>query len=121
ELNILYAKQREKENGKDWKTQMRRSFLQRKRLQWKSKFQKPKTGVTPMFERIVWNLVASLILRQIEKFRTATQWDKVKADAEARIRKLVPGTWFDDEAAEAVRYIIDTVATALASKAHLEQ
>lgn len=73
-----------------------------------------------MFERIVWSLVSSFILRQIEKFKTSIDWEKVKDDAETRIRKMVPGTWFDDEAAEAVRYIIETVAIALGSKPQFE-
>lgn len=68
-----------------------------------------------MIERIVWNVVTAFILRQIEKFKKSINWDLVKSDVALRVRKLVPGTWFDDDAADAVTYIIDTLQRALSS------
>lgn len=66
-----------------------------------------------MFDRVITSVVISFLLRQIEKFQKTIEWAVVKVDAEKRVRALVPGTWFDDEAVVAVNYIIDTMQTAL--------
>lgn len=70
-----------------------------------------------IIDRIVWNIVSSFVLRQIEKFNHSIDWPKLKADVEERVRKGVPGTWFDDEAVAAVDAILDTLQGALANAA----
>lgn len=64
----------------------------------------------------ILRIVVSFLVRQITKFGRDTDWNKVKADLDVRIRKLIPGTWFDDEAAELAGVIIDAVAEALKSE-----
>jgi hypothetical protein len=66
-----------------------------------------------MFQGIILNLVISFIVKQLEKFGDSLNWEKVKQDAEERIRKLMPGTWFDDEAAYVVNLVLAGVQEAL--------
>lgn len=66
-----------------------------------------------IIDRIVWNIVSAFVLRQIEKFNHSIDWPKLKADVEERVRKVVPGTWFDDEAIAAVSVILETIENAL--------
>lgn len=73
-----------------------------------------------MLDRILVNMVISFALRQVEKFETGVDWAKVSADAETRIRQVVPGSWFDDEAAAVVRALIDGIKSVLGEKAQLE-
>lgn len=51
-----------------------------------------------MLERIVLPLVISFVVRQLEKFKESIDWEKVKHDLDIRIKEIVPGSWFDDEA-----------------------
>lgn len=44
------------------------------------------------------SLVIGFVLRQVAKFKDQTDWVKVKADMDVRVRLLMPGTWFDDDA-----------------------
>ncbi len=62
-----------------------------------------------MIQRIVISFVISFVLKQLEKFQDAIDWDKVRVDAEVRVRALVPGTWFDVEAVG----LVDRVLLAL--------
>lgn len=73
-----------------------------------------------MWNKIVVNLVIAFIVRQVVKFGTSTDWSKVKADFDVRLRQLVPGTWFDDEAVCVANAVIDGAAAALSSPAELE-
>lgn len=66
-----------------------------------------------MIQGIVINLVISFVLKQIEKFGDRTDWVKLKHDAELRVRALIPGTWFDDEAAYAVKAAIHALQSLL--------
>lgn len=70
-----------------------------------------------MWDRIVLNMVIGFVLRQLAKFGRDVDWAKVKADAEVRVRALVPGTWFDDEAVTLVNAAIDACRVAVAAEA----
>jgi len=59
-----------------------------------------------MIQKIVLNFVISFVLKQLEKFGDKTDWVKVKHDAELRVRALMPGTWFDDEAAYVINLVL---------------
>jgi methionyl-tRNA formyltransferase len=59
--------------------------------------------------------VISFVLKQLEKFESKIDWEKVKADIDVRVRALVPGTWFDDEAVELANTVIDAIAKIMAS------
>lgn len=69
-----------------------------------------------MFNNVITSIVISFVLRQIEKFQKTIDWVKVKSDADIRVRALIPGTWLDDEASNAVAYMLDTLQVALSSK-----
>jgi len=69
-----------------------------------------------MFERWLINMVIAFILRQLAKFGRDVDWEKVAADAEVRVRALVPGDWFDDEAVAIVHGAIAVVKKALAAE-----
>lgn len=55
-------------------------------------------------------MAITFVIRQINKFGEATDWTKVKADADARIRDLVPGTFFDEFAVAFLNKVIDLAA-----------
>lgn len=69
-----------------------------------------------MWDKIVLNMVIGFVLRQLAKFGKTIDWAKVKADADVRVRQLVPGTWFDDEAVALVNGAIDAVVVALGAE-----
>lgn len=74
-----------------------------------------------MYRVIVAKLVISFILRQIEKFREATDWELVRADMHQRVALMVPGDWFDDEAQRVADFLLDGVIVVLKAQADLEQ
>ncbi len=61
-----------------------------------------------MLNRFVVNLIISFILKQISKVHDKIDWVALKAEVDAKVRDLVPGTWFDDEAVR----LIDTILAA---------
>jgi hypothetical protein len=67
-----------------------------------------------MLERWAIGIVIAFILRQLAKFQKTIEWDKVKSDLAVRVRALVPGTWFDDEAVALCNLVIDRAAEVLA-------
>lgn len=73
-----------------------------------------------MWDRLVLKLVVSFVMRQLEKFGTAIDWGKVKADLKPRIEALVPGVWFDAEAVAAVFAVVDAAARALSATHELQ-
>ena len=73
-----------------------------------------------MFDRMLVNMVISFALRQIAQYQGAIDWRQVRADADARIRKLVPGEWFDDAAAAVVRTLLEGIELVLGEQAKLE-
>jgi hypothetical protein len=74
-----------------------------------------------MLDKWIVSLIVSFILRQLDKFGANIDWAKVKADLEVRVRALVPGTWFDDEAVALVNFVLDRAAEVLAQKDAIEQ
>lgn len=55
------------------------------------------------------DMAVSFALRQVQKFADKTDWSKVKADLAVRVRDLVPGEFFDTEAAAASNAAIELV------------
>lgn len=68
-----------------------------------------------MIQRIVLSFLISFVLKQLEKFKEAIDWSKVKADVDVRVRALIPGTWFDDDAVKLVNTVLDALAKVLSS------
>lgn len=66
-----------------------------------------------MLKGIVQGVVVSFVVRQLGKFQHSVDWDKVMADADKRVRAIVPGTWFDDEAVGLVDAVIVRLKNAL--------
>ncbi len=62
-----------------------------------------------MIQKIVISFVISFVIRQLEKFKESIDWKKVKVDLDERVRKIVPGTWFDDEVIMIVGAAFDTI------------
>ena len=52
-------------------------------------------------------MAITFAVRQLAKFGENTVWDKVKADADVRIRDLVPGEFFDEFAVAFLRKVLD--------------
>lgn len=72
------------------------------------------------WEKLMFKLVIQFVLRQLEKFQKTIDWAKVKADADPRIRAIVPGTWFDQDAVDAVNQLIDLAACALSQTSTID-
>lgn len=73
------------------------------------------------FEKLALRLVIQFALRQLEKFKHSIDWAKVKLDVEPLVRKFVPGTWFDQDAVDAVNQFVDLAACALAQTGALDE
>lgn len=58
------------------------------------------------------SLVVTFVLRQISKFSESTDWTKVKADALARVAKVLP-TWLLPSVSDVVGQVVDVFAAAL--------
>ena len=74
-----------------------------------------------MLERWAIGIVIAFIVRQIGKFGKTIDWTKVKADVDVRVRALVPGEWFDDEAVDLVNSVLDRAALVLTQEAAIEE
>ena len=61
-------------------------------------------------EKWVIAYVIGFVLRQLDKFQHEIDWSKVKADVDVRIRALVPGKMFGEEAVKLVNTILDETA-----------
>ncbi len=72
-----------------------------------------------MWDRVVIGMIISFLLRQLDKFKSGINWAMVKVDIAVRVRALVPGTWFDDEAVAITDGLVDRVAAILADTAAL--
>lgn len=66
-----------------------------------------------MLEKWIVSIVISFVLRQVAKFKESTDWVKVRADLETRVKDLVPGSWFDSEAVLIVDLILCKIEEAL--------
>lgn len=51
-------------------------------------------------------------LRQLGKHGPSTDWQKVKADWDPRIRQIMPGDEYDDEACQVAHGLLDAIACA---------
>lgn len=67
------------------------------------------------FKRIIMNQVIAFALRQLKKFTGQTDWEKIKADWEPRIRDIVPLDFFDDQVVEWANALIDMFASVLSA------
>lgn len=73
-----------------------------------------------MLERWAISMAISFIMRQLSKFLESINWETVKADLAARVRDLVPGSWFDSEAVAVAMAMVDAVAAILSASSELE-
>lgn len=73
-----------------------------------------------MLDKWIMNLVIAFVLRQLSKVRTSVDWAALKIEADAAVRAVVPGEWFDDEVVAVVNEVIDAFAAALADAKDIE-
>lgn len=66
-----------------------------------------------MIQKLVMGFVISFVMRQLEKFRESIDWDLIKKDLDDRVRQMMPGSWFDDEAVIVVNAAVDLMRSAL--------
>lgn len=66
--------------------------------------------------KYVIEMVIAFVLTQLARFRTATDWTKLRAEAEVFVRANVPGTVFDDVAVSVCNAVIDGLEAALPAK-----
>ena len=52
-------------------------------------------------------MAITFVVRQVDKYAEEADWAKIKADADARIRDLVPGDMFDDFCAAFLLKVLD--------------
>jgi hypothetical protein len=66
-----------------------------------------------IIEQWIAQAALSFAIRQLAQFGEETNWDTVKKDFDTRVRDLVPGDWFDNQAADVSNEIISAVERAL--------
>lgn len=66
------------------------------------------------------SIVIKFLLRQLATFTTKFDWKKFEDDLDVRIRALVPGKWFDDEAVAIFHTLIETLKACLSSGVELQ-
>lgn len=66
------------------------------------------------------NMVVAFVLRQVSKYAGSTDWEKVKADALARVAKVVPAALMPT-VTDVVDAVVDVVAAALADTEDLNK
>jgi len=64
-------------------------------------------------KKMLLSLLINFVVHQLDKFKTAIDWGKVKADLDAHVRDILPGTWFDDEGVAIVNIALDYLAKIL--------
>jgi hypothetical protein len=69
----------------------------------------------------ILNIIISFVVRQVVNFSTNTDWNKVKADADARISALFHIKFLGDAVTEIVNNTIDCLALALQDANSLAQ
>jgi hypothetical protein len=74
-----------------------------------------------MLEKWLVSMIISFVLRQLAKFKEHTDWAKVRADLETRVKDLVPGTWFDSDAAALADVVLEKLQTVLGATDVLQQ
>lgn len=68
-----------------------------------------------MLQEWAIHFAIQFVVRQLGKFGKDTDWAKVKDDFHARVMALVPGSFFDDEAAAAVDAVLEACQKLLSS------
>ncbi len=66
-------------------------------------------------------MAITFAVRQLAKFGKETDWNKVKADADARIRDLVPGEFFDEFAVAFLNKVLDLCKEMMVDEANMTQ
>lgn len=66
-------------------------------------------------------MAITFVIRQLHKYGEDTDWELVKADADARIRDLVPGEMFDDFCAAFLLKVIDLCAAFLKDEENMKE
>ncbi len=66
-----------------------------------------------IIEQWIAQAALSFAIRQLAKYGDETDWSLVRKDFDIRVRDLVPGDWFDDQASEVASEIISAVERAL--------
>ncbi len=74
-----------------------------------------------MIQRMVISFVISFVMKQLEKFKGSIDWTLVQKDLDTRIRALVPGSWFDDEACAVVDAALASFKAVLGEGADLKK
>jgi hypothetical protein len=72
-----------------------------------------------MFNGWILTMVISFVIKQVSHFGGATDWVKVKADFDARIKSIVHLGFFSDELSNLANLMIDGVAAALQDTADM--
>lgn len=62
-----------------------------------------------MLQRLLIKALISFVIAELEKFREQLDWAKLQKNVDDFVRKIVPGTWFDDQAVK----LVDSVFLAI--------
>lgn len=66
-----------------------------------------------MFEKIAINMAISFVLKQLARFKTEIDWSKIEADLDVQLKKVIPGTAFDDEAMALLHSLLAAIKASL--------
>lgn len=72
-------------------------------------------------EKWALTLVAKFALKQIQKYQKTINWDKVEADLEIRIRRLLPLPLLDDGVNYLMKLAINALRSALSDQNALQK
>lgn len=64
-----------------------------------------------MLEGWIINIVITFVVRQITKWGSEVDFEKIKLDIEPRIRAILPGDFLDDEAVSIMFFVIDKLSS----------
>lgn len=70
---------------------------------------------------LVIGILAPMVVRQIDNFGHSVKWDEVKAKANERIAKIIPGDMFDTMVTDFLDKGIDAVAALLQDEVELNK
>jgi len=62
-----------------------------------------------MFQKLIFEVVLSFLIRQIVKYGNSIDFDIVREDVRELVRKIVPGTIFDETVVQFVDTMIDGI------------
>jgi hypothetical protein len=66
-----------------------------------------------MFQRLITGWILSFVLKQIEKAEGKIDWTALRVSIDDGVRKLLPGTWFDDEGVALANKVVSALETIL--------